>query len=270
MPAAHRPINNLERLQTQRALHPANPTYISQQPICTGLPALDYALGGGLARGQIYEVFGPESSGKTTLGLYLAGYIQAQGGMCAWIDADHSLDVAYATLCSVHPDNFLVSETQNLEQGFYILERLAISGAVDWLVLDSLTALPLEAELAGDFRDDYLHQRDDFLRQALPHLVKVLQRSRAAALFISQTRHRTGHIYQSDQVSTASLSLKLHCGTRFELVGTEGISDSNRIIGQAMQIRIVKHPSAQIFSTINVDIMYNRCINKNSVFRVAG
>jgi recombination protein RecA len=210
------------------------------------------------------------SSGKTTLGLYLAGRVQAQGGMCAWIDADHSLDVDYAMLCGVQPESFLVSETQNLEQGFYILERLASSGAVDWLVLDSLTALPLEAELAGDFREDYLHQRDDFLRQALHNLVQTLQSSQATVLFISQTRHRTGHIYQSDQASTASLALKLRSGARFELVGTEVISDPGRIVGQAMQIRIVKHLNAQIFPTINVDIMYNRGINKNSEFRVAG
>jgi len=207
MSAAHRPINNLERLQTQRALHPAISTYISPQPIYSGLPDLDYALGGGLARGQIYEVFGHVSSGKTTLGLYLAGRVQAQGGMCAWIDADHSLDVDYAMLCGVQPESFLVSETQNLEQGFYTLERLASSSAVDRMVLDSLIALPLEAELAGDFREDYLHQRDDFLRQALHNLVQTLQWSQATVLFISQTRHRTGHIYQSDQASTASLAL---------------------------------------------------------------
>ena len=262
MSSGNRPINHLERLKTQRALHPVIPTYIPQEPILTGLPALDNALGGGLARGQIYEVFGLESSGKTTLSLYLSGCVQAQGGICAWIDADHSLDVDYAALCGVHPENFLVSETQNLEQGFYILERLASSGAVDWLVLDSLTALPLEAELAGDFREDFIHQRDDFLRQTLHHLVQTLQSSRATVLFISQTRHRSGHIYQSDQASTASQALKLRSGTRFELAGTGIISDLDRIVGQGMQIRIVKHHYAQIFPTINVDIMYNRGINK--------
>lgn len=258
MPPQKSPINNLERLQAWQATEAAWRTFIPLVPIVTGLPAFDDALDGGLKRGQVYEVFGHESSGKTTLGLFLASRVQEQGGLCAWIDADHSLDAGYAAVCGVQPDRFWVSGAPNLEQGVAILERLAASGVIDWLVLDSLTALPLDAELRGRFSEDFLAQRDNFLRQALPHLLQTLRRSRATVLVISQTRHRRGHIYQSDQASTASLALKLHAAARFELTSTEVISNNDHIVGQEMQIRIVKHQTAPIFSTINIDIMYNQ------------
>jgi recombination protein RecA len=247
----------MERLQAWRALQAAHSTFIPLEPICTGIPAFDAAMGGGLARGQIYEIYGPESSGKTTLGLFLSRCVQEHSGVCVWVDADRSLDARYAATCGIRKDHFFVSESANLEQSLQIIETLAASGAVDWLVVDSLTALPLEAELRGKFSDDFLIQRDEFIRHALHHLGQTLQRSRATVLFISQTRHRSGHIYQSDQASTASLALILRSAARFELASKGLITKNGQVVGQRIQIRIVKHFTAPIFLTNSVDIMYN-------------
>lgn len=263
MSPTKRPLNNLERLHAWQALASVARTFIPSAPITIGLPEFDKALGGGLERGQIYEMFGAESSGKTSLALYLSHCVQEKGGLCAWIDADHSLDAGYAALWGINPDRMWVSDISSLEQGFEIIERLALCGAIDWIVLDTLTSLPLEVERMGRINEDYLIERDEFLRQALPHLHQVLQRTRATLLIVSQTRHRSGHIYQSDQVSTASLALKLRSTARFELVNQSFITKDRQIIGQKIQIRIVKHHSATIFSTNNIDIMYNLDINKN-------
>lgn len=261
MPPGRRPLNNLERLQAWRVLQGAPPTFIPLEPLCTGIPEFDTALGGGLNRGRIYEIFGPESSGKSTLGLFLSHCVQKQGGVCVWFDADHSLDAAYTAACGINKNLFYVCESPTLEQSLQILERLAASGAIDWLVVDSLTAMPLEAELMGKVSDDYLFQRDQLLRQALHHLGQTLQRSRATVLFINQTRHRSGHIYQTDQASTASLALKLRSAARLELLTPRLITENDHILGLGMQMRIVKHPYVPIFLTINVDIMYNQDIN---------
>ena len=252
----------MERLNALRELNKLPPTFISPSPILTGLTDLDAGLGGGLERGRIYELFGVESSGKTTLGLYLSSCVQEQGGMCAWIDADRTLEAGFPSLWGVDKDRFWVVETPSLEQGFDILEKLTACGAIDWLVVDSLTALPLEAERRGKISDDFLVERDQFIRQALPRLESSLHRTRSTLLFINQTRHRSGHIYQTDQASTASLALKLRSTARFELTYLGVLLENEHIVGQKLQIRIVKHPSAPIFPTINIDIMYNRGINK--------
>lgn len=237
-------------------------TFIPPTILPTGLAELDNWLGGGLERGRIYELFGVESSGKTSLGLYLSWCVQQQGGQCAWIDADHTLDVEYSARWGVDRDRFWVVETPCLEHGIDILEKLVTCGAVDWLVVDSLTALPMKIELNGKISDDYLTQRDHFLRQALPRLETSLLRSRATVLFVNQTRHRSGHIYQTDQASTASLALKLRSTARFELTYLAALWDQQAIVGHKLHLRIVKHPSTPIFSTINIDIMYNQVINK--------
>ena len=262
MPPSQRLVNHLERLNALRKLDELPPTFISPAIISTGLPELDAGLGGGLERGRIYELFGVESSGKTSLGLYLSSCVQEQGGICAWINADRTLDAGFPSLWGVDKDRFWVVETPSLEKVFDILEKLTACGAVDWLVVDSLTALPLEAELKGKISDDFLIQRDHLLRQALPRLESSLHRTRSTVLFINQTRHRSGHIYQADQASTASLALKLRSTARFELTNLGVLSENQDIVGQKLQIRIVKHPSAPIFSTINIVIMYNRGINK--------
>lgn len=262
MPPPRRLVNHLERLNALRELDVLPPMIISPTAISTRLPDLDSGLGGGLERGRIYELFGVESSGKTSLGLYLSRSVQEQGGICAWIDADRTLDAGYPSLWGLDKDRCWVVETPSLEQGFDILEKLTACGAVDWLVVDSLTALPLEAERRGKISDDFLVERDQFLRQALPRLESSLHRTRSTLLFINQTRHRSGHIYQTDQVSTASLALKLRSTARFELTYLGVLFENEHIVGQKLQIRIVKHPSAPIFSTINIDIMYNRGINK--------
>ena len=262
MPSPRRHTTHLERLNALQELDPIPPTFIPATTISTGIPDLDTGLGGGLERGRIYELFGVESSGKSTLALYLSFCVQKQGGLCAWIDADHTLDPEYPGLWGVDKDRFWVVEANNLEQGVDILEKLINCGAVDWLVVDSLTALPLENELRGKFSDNYLIQRDRFLRQALPHLETSLHRTRSTLLFINQTRHRSGHIYQTDQASTASLALKLRSTARFELTYLAAVFDQMEIVGQKLQLRIVKHPSAPIFSTINIDIMYNQAVNK--------
>lgn len=252
-----RPANNLERLQAWQALESITKPYIPFEPIETQLPELDTALGGGLKRGQIYEIFGVESSGKTTFALAISRSIQQQGGLCAWIDGDHCLDASYANLCGVDPTRFWVAQASTLEQGFEIIERLAICGAFDWLVLDSLTALPLHIEQNSHLSQDFLVERDEYLRQKLPHLLQILRKTRSTLLITSQTRHRRGHIYQTDQSSTASLALKLRSAARFELIHKGVIIQNHQIIGQRIQIRIVKHFSVQNFLTNNIDIMYN-------------
>jgi recombination protein RecA len=237
-------------------------TFIPPTILSTALAELDNWVGGGLERGRSYELFGVESSGKASLGLYLYWCVQQQGGLCAWIDADHTLDAEYPARWGVDRDHFWVVETPCLEKGIDILEKLVTCGVVDWLVVDSLTSLPLEIELSGKISDDYLHQRDHFLRQALPRLESSLNRSRATVLFINQTRHRSGHIYQADQASTASLALKLRSTARFELTYLAALRVQQSIVGHKLHIRIVKHPSTPIFSTINIDIMYNQVVNK--------
>lgn len=252
-----RPGNNLERLQAWQELESVTRSYIPSEPINTRIHELDDALGGSLKRGQIYEIYGAESSGKTTLALFLSRCIQQQGGFCAWIDGDHSLDAHYANFCGVDPNRFWVVEVSTLEQSFDIIERLAICGAIDWLVLDSLTSLPLGLEQSSYLNQDFLEERDEFLRQKLPHFMQILRGTRSTLLIISQTRHRRGHIYQTDQSSTASLALKLRSAARFELTGMGSIIRNRRVVGQRIQIRVVKHYSALNFLTNNVDIMYN-------------
>ena len=257
MPPAKRPRNNLERLLAWQALESISRSFIPTESISTGLPALDYALGGSLQRGQIYEMFGVENSGKTTLALFLSRYIQEQGGLCAWIDGDCSLDAHYAGFCGVQSDRFWVAQAPTLEQGFSMIESLATCGAIDWLVLDSLTALPLDIERRRGLSDELLHERDDYLREVLPHLHQLLRKTRATLLIISQTRHRRGYIYQADQASTASLALILRSAARFELASKGLITKNGQVVGQRIQIRIVKHFTAPIFLTNSVDIMYN-------------